>query len=150
MHSRLVDAVVAMGHSSPHTRTLMLLPKLVPLIVSVAPPASEMAVGERAVAAKSEPVMVGRAGSPRALPHDGATSVSFCAPVGGGSDVHSSSLDVGGPVGTQAVTPPMRMVVVSVGKLSPVPKKPLMVIVHVLLLVLLTLAPVILGVRAVS
>ena len=62
----LVDEIDFTSHASPHTRTdVPVFENAVPSIVSSAPPASDVVLGEKLVSASCAPMMVG---APRALP----------------------------------------------------------------------------------
>ena len=58
----LVDDTDVTWHASPHTRTAVSVEKLVPVTVSVVPPASDVEVGETLVTEKAAPSRAGRTG----------------------------------------------------------------------------------------
>jgi|TARA_B110000196_G_scaffold280091_1_gene260069 hypothetical protein len=60
-----------------------------PAIVSVAPPASDVAPGLKLLAVSARPSIVGRAGSPRPVPHVEVMLTSW-APESGGGMTHES------------------------------------------------------------
>jgi hypothetical protein len=60
-----------------------------PAIVSVAPPASDVALGLKLLAVSARPCMVGSAGSPSPLPH-AEVMLTVWAPESGGGTSHES------------------------------------------------------------
>ena len=60
-HVTLVEDTDVTSHTSPHTRTAVpIAEKLVPVTVSVVPPASDVDVGETLITANGAPSRVGR------------------------------------------------------------------------------------------
>ena len=64
-----------------------------PAIVSVAPPASDVALGLKLLAVSARPCMVGSAGSPSPLPH-AEVMLTVWAPESGGGTSHESKESV--------------------------------------------------------
>ena len=85
-HVTARDETLVTWHAWPHTRTAVSVAwKPLPEMVSVAPPAREVAAGEKEVALSTCPSMVGSFGSPSATPQLPATRLTVWLPASGGA-----------------------------------------------------------------
>ena len=90
---RAADVTLVTAHTSPHTRTYVSeAEKPPPATVTVAPPASDVAVGVKLLAVRFRPSMVGSEGSPSPEPQL-ETRLMVCALEGGWRGVVSIDYD---------------------------------------------------------